>query len=116
MSSVVTHSKGFGIAQDRPERVDVRRRRAGVNARQLTQGCLVPVLTQPQESRMPEPTSPTPPPERLSLRWALILLAAVVAGLLAGLLTYAQSRNWPASILAALGASGAALVSLPLLL
>ncbi|MFE1310644.1 hypothetical protein [Streptomyces sp. NPDC058755] len=41
-----------------------------------------------------------------------ILLAAVVAGLL----TYAQSRNWPASTLAALGASGAALVSLPLLL
>lgn len=115
MSTVVTHSKGFGIAQDRPERVDVRRRRAGFDARQLTQGCLVPVLTQPQESRMPEPTSPTPP-ERLSLRWALILLAAVVAGLLAGLLTYAQSRNWPASILAALGASGAALVSLPLLL
>ncbi|MET8452313.1 hypothetical protein [Streptomyces sp. NPDC005209] len=71
---------------------------------------------------MPEPTSPTPPPppppppERLSLRWALILLAAVVAGLLVGLLTYAQSRNWPASLLAALGASGAALVSLPLLL
>ncbi|MEU6089808.1 hypothetical protein ABZ865_23950 [Streptomyces sp. NPDC047085] len=65
---------------------------------------------------MPEPTSPTPPPERLSLRWALILLAAVVAGLLAGLLTYAQSRNWPASLLAALGAAGAALVGLPPLL
>ncbi|AKJ15538.1 hypothetical protein ABB07_37400 [Streptomyces incarnatus] len=65
---------------------------------------------------MPEQTSPTPPPDRLSLRWALILLAAVVAGLLAGLLTYAQSHNWPASLLAALGASGGALVSLPLLL
>ncbi|MFJ9817476.1 hypothetical protein ACIRU3_19845 [Streptomyces sp. NPDC101151] len=68
---------------------------------------------------MPEPTSPTPPPtppERLSLRWALILLSAVVVGLLAGLLTYAQSGNWPASLLAALGAGGAALVSLPPLL
>ncbi|MFJ1806501.1 MULTISPECIES: hypothetical protein [unclassified Streptomyces] len=43
-------------------------------------------------------------------------LAAVVAGLLAGLLTYAQSGNWPGSLLAALGAGGAALVSLPLLL
>lgn len=65
---------------------------------------------------MPEPSSPTPPPERLSLRWALILLAAVVAGLLVSLLTFAQSRNWSAALLAALGASGAALVSLPLLL
>lgn len=63
---------------------------------------------------MSEPTSPTP--ERLSLRWALILLAAVVAGLLTGLLTYAQSGSWPESILAALGASGATIVSLPLLL
>ncbi|MFK4148432.1 hypothetical protein [Streptomyces sp. NPDC004065] len=64
----------------------------------------------------PEPTSPTGgPPERLSLRWALILLAAVVAGLLAGLLTYARSGDWPACLLAALGASGATLVSLPLL-
>ncbi|MFE9773503.1 hypothetical protein ACFYOV_17815 [Streptomyces sp. NPDC005931] len=65
---------------------------------------------------MSEPTSPTPPPERLSLRWAFILLASVVAGLLAGLLTYAQTGNWPASLLAALTASGAALVSLPLLI
>ncbi|MEU9479477.1 hypothetical protein [Streptomyces sp. NPDC048191] len=66
---------------------------------------------------MPEQTPPpTPPPERLSLRWALILLASVVAGLLTGLLTYAQCRNWPATLLAALGASGAALVSLPPLL
>jgi hypothetical protein len=65
---------------------------------------------------MSEPTSPTPPPDRLSLRWALILLAAVVAGLLAGLLTYAESANWPGSLLAALGASGATLVALPLLL
>ncbi|SHI02078.1 hypothetical protein SAMN05444521_3294 [Streptomyces sp. 3214.6] len=75
-----------------------------------------PILTQLQECRMSEPTSPTPPPERLSLRWALIFLAAVVAGLLAGLLTYAQSGNWPGSLMAALGASGAALVGLPLLL
>ncbi|WP_427168357.1 hypothetical protein ACQF4J_44420 [Streptomyces sp. C1-1] len=65
---------------------------------------------------MPEPTSPTPPPERLSLRWALILLASVVVGLLAGLLTYAESGNWPGSLLAALGASGAALTTLPSLL
>ncbi|MEW2048246.1 hypothetical protein [Streptomyces sp. NPDC005476] len=43
-------------------------------------------------------------------------MAAVVAGLLAGLLTYAQSGNWPGSLMAALGASGAALVGLPLLL
>jgi hypothetical protein len=65
---------------------------------------------------MSEPPSSTPPPDQLSLRWALILLASVVAGLLAGLLTYAQSGSWPGSLLAALGASGAALVSLPLLL
>ncbi|MGW3135558.1 hypothetical protein [Streptomyces sp. NPDC001139] len=65
---------------------------------------------------MPEPTSPPPPPERLSLRWGLILLASVVAGLLAALLTYAGSGNWPGSLLAALGASGAALTALPLLL
>ncbi|CAL9667333.1 hypothetical protein [Streptomyces sp. Tu 3180] len=65
---------------------------------------------------MSEPSPPTPTPDRLSLRWALILLAAVVAGLLAGLLTYAQSGDWPGSLLAALGASGAALVALPLLL
>ncbi|MEU5277374.1 hypothetical protein AB0G87_13270 [Streptomyces asoensis] len=82
---------------------------------------------------MSEPTSPTPPPaptppptppapallpsspERLSLRWALILLASVVAGLLAGLLTYAQSGDWPGSLMAAFGASGATLLGLPLL-
>ncbi|MEU7057586.1 hypothetical protein [Streptomyces sp. NPDC046197] len=71
------------------------------------------------EPTSPTPTPPPPPPpspERLSLRWAFIFLAAVVAGLLTGVLTYAQSGNWPASLLAALGASGAALVSLPLLL
>ncbi|MBK3628984.1 hypothetical protein JHN59_29990, partial [Streptomyces sp. MBT49] len=54
-------------------------------------------------------------PERLSLRWALILLAAVVAGLVAGLLTYARSGDWPGSLMAAFGASGATLMGLPLL-
>ncbi|MDX2591419.1 MULTISPECIES: hypothetical protein [Streptomyces] len=69
---------------------------------------------------MPEPTSPPPlpppdpaAPERLSLRWALILLAAIVAGLVAGLLTFARTHNWPAAVMAALAASGAALVGLP---
>lgn len=73
---------------------------------------------------MPEPASPPPPPqpaappgpaspERLSLRWALILLAAIVAGLIAGLLTFAQTHNWPATLMAALAASGATLLGLP---
>jgi hypothetical protein len=49
----------------------------------------------------------------LSLRWALIFLAAIVAGLIAGLLTFAQTHNWPATIMAALAASGATLLGLP---
>ncbi|MFE1922557.1 hypothetical protein ACFW91_08355 [Streptomyces asoensis] len=51
----------------------------------------------------------------MSLRWALILLAAVVAGLVAGLLTYARSGDWPGSLMAAFGASSATLMGLPLL-
>ncbi|MGW2045263.1 hypothetical protein ACWCPF_08770 [Streptomyces sp. NPDC001858] len=40
----------------------------------------------------------------------------MVAGLLAGLLTYARTGNWPESLMAALATSAAALVALPLLL
>ena len=46
------------------------------------------------------------PPTSLPMRWALILLAAVVAALLIGGLTFMQTVSWPASLLAALGAAG----------
>lgn len=51
---------------------------------------------------------PVPPSaEQLPLRWALILVAAALIAVLVGVLTMAQSRSWPAALLAALGAGGA---------
>lgn len=49
----------------------------------------------------------SPSPDPLPLRWAMILLVAVVAGLLTGALTFAQTARWPAALLAASGAAGA---------
>jgi hypothetical protein len=50
--------------------------------------------------------------DRLPARWALILLGAVVAGSLTGVLTYAESGTWPAALLVALAASGATISAL----
>jgi hypothetical protein len=50
----------------------------------------------------------TATPSPLPTLWALTLLAAVVVGLIFGLLTYAQTKgSWPAALLAALSAAGA---------
>jgi hypothetical protein len=49
----------------------------------------------------------SPSPDPLPLRWALILLAAVVAALSIGVLTFAETASWPAALLAAAGAAGA---------
>ncbi|SNY58343.1 hypothetical protein [Paractinoplanes atraurantiacus] len=48
----------------------------------------------------------TPSPDPLPLRWATILTIAALAGLVIGMLTFAQSAAWPAALLAALGAAG----------
>jgi hypothetical protein len=51
----------------------------------------------------------TTTPDPLLTLWALTLLTALVIGLIFGLLTYAQTKgNWPAALLAALSAVGAA--------
>jgi hypothetical protein len=47
-------------------------------------------------------------PGPLPIRWAVILVAAGVISLLIGALTYVQTHNWPASLLAAAGAAGSA--------
>jgi hypothetical protein len=51
-------------------------------------------------------------PDPLPIRWALILLAAVVIALIVGGLTFLQTASWPATLLAALGAGG---MSVPVL-
>jgi hypothetical protein len=44
----------------------------------------------------------------LPMLWGLTLLAALVVGLIFGLLTYLQTKgSWPAALLAAFGAAGA---------
>jgi hypothetical protein len=49
----------------------------------------------------------TTTPDPLLTLWALSLLTAIVAGLIFGLLTYAQTKgDWPAALLAALSAVG----------
>lgn len=53
--------------------------------------------------------SPSPAP--LPLRWAMILLVALVAALLTGMLTFAQTTSWPAALLAASGAAGATVLA-----
>jgi hypothetical protein len=51
-------------------------------------------------------------PDPLPLRWGLILLAALVIGLVVGLLTFATSGLWPAALLAALTVAGVAVPAL----
>lgn len=46
-------------------------------------------------------------PDQLPLRWAVILLLAVFAGLLTGTLTFARTASWPAALLGAVAATGA---------
>ena len=54
---------------------------------------------------MGRPSSPSRS-KLLPMRWAVILVAALVVALLAGALTLAQSRDWPAALLAGLAAAG----------
>ena len=50
----------------------------------------------------------TSSPSPLTILWALILLAALLAALIFGLLTYLETKgSWPAALLAALSAAGA---------
>ena len=57
------------------------------------------------------PTQPTSPAQ-LSLRWALILMAACGVAVVVGALTLLQTLSWPGAILAALGAAGVTIPSL----
>ncbi len=50
----------------------------------------------------PKPPPFASSPDRLPLRWAVILTVALVAGALVGVLTFAQTDLWPATLLAAL--------------
>lgn len=50
--------------------------------------------------------SSRPGPGLLPMRWAVILMAAAVAAILVGGLTFAESGSGPAALLAALAASG----------
>lgn len=52
------------------------------------------------------------PPDPLPVRWAVILLAAVVVALAVGVLTFQQAESWPAALLAALGAGGSVVPAL----
>jgi hypothetical protein len=40
------------------------------------------------------------------MRWAVILVAALVVALLVGALTFAQTVSWPAALLSGLAAAG----------
>jgi len=51
-------------------------------------------------------------PSPLPMRWALIFVAAVVVALLVGVLAFAQTANWPTSLLAAFASAGAAIPAL----
>jgi hypothetical protein len=58
---------------------------------------------------MSEPTQPrSSSPSPFPLRWAVILMGALLAGLVIGGLTFLQAVNWPAAVLAGLVAAGAA--------
>jgi len=50
--------------------------------------------------------APVSSPGVLPIRWAVILIAAAVIALLTAFLTFAQTQNWPASLLAGFGAAG----------
>jgi hypothetical protein len=51
-------------------------------------------------------------PEALPLRWAVILLAGLLAALLVGALTFAQAPSWPAALLAGLAGAGMTVAAL----
>ena len=46
------------------------------------------------------------PPDPLPLRWAVILIAAGIAGWAFGQLTLAETASWPASLLTGLATAG----------
>ncbi|WP_330186237.1 hypothetical protein KZZ52_57275 [Dactylosporangium sp. AC04546] len=48
----------------------------------------------------------------LPIRWAMILVIAMAVGTLVGILTYLETGTWPATLLAAFGAAGAAVPTL----
>jgi hypothetical protein len=56
--------------------------------------------------------SPSSSPDPLPMRWAVILVTAVVVSLLVGALTFMQTLSWPATLLAALGAGAMAIPAL----
>lgn len=56
--------------------------------------------------------SSPPATGRLPVRWAVILLAAVVLGLLSGVLTYAGTQCWPTALLAGFASAGMAISTL----
>lgn len=58
-------------------------------------------------------SSPELASEGAVVLWGLMTLAAVVAGLIFALLTYASTKgDWPRTMIAALGVTGAVLVGL----
>jgi hypothetical protein len=48
----------------------------------------------------------------LPTRWAIILVIAMTLAILIGILTFMETDSWPATLLAALGAGGAAVPAL----
>ncbi len=63
---------------------------------------------------MPPPSTSTDP--LLTVRAAVVLLLAVIAGVVVGALTYLVQDSVPAALLAGLAALGATLVSAPALI
>lgn len=62
---------------------------------------------------MSRSTSPVPAGSgALPLRWVVILAAGLLAALLVGVLTFAQTAAWPATLLAALAAAGTTITAL----
>lgn len=61
-------------------------------------------------------SSSSQPPDRLPLRWGVILISALLVAFLVGALTFAQMASWPGTILAALTAGGATVPALHQLL
>ncbi|MFF0151535.1 hypothetical protein [Micromonospora sp. NPDC005203] len=57
---------------------------------------------------MSSPSSGAP----LPTRWAVILMIAMMFAMLVGILTFMQTGSWPSTLLAALGAGGAAVPAL----
>ncbi|WP_050495831.1 MULTISPECIES: hypothetical protein [Streptomyces griseus group] len=62
--------------------------------------------------RQPVVPPPAQPPGLLSTRTALILFAALIAGVLIGVLTYLSTRDLAAAVLAGLAAGGVCIPAL----